>query len=103
MADYEHFESVQQKGGPKPFVLRARRLWVDTPVQTPAGRRMGFAGMWELISPDGKQAWLSPDDLFREGFRPVTTAAEVIWLENPGKGLHPVWPLQPGEEPPEAA
>lgn len=102
MADYEQFESVQQENGPKPFIVRARRLWVDTPVGKGKGRRMGFAGMWEVKGPDGNLGGLMPDDLFREAFGPMTTAAEVIWLEDPGKGLHPVWPFKPGEEPAEA-
>lgn len=91
---YDGFERFETR----PELVKCKRVWVDTPVDTPYGRKMAFAGWWICVRKGGA-AVIMPDDLFREFCKPVTTAAEAIWKENPGKGLHPVEPFAWNEEP----
>lgn len=82
----------------RPWAVVCRRVWVDTPVDTLKGRKMALAGMWIVVSKTGASMIL-PDDIFRESYKPITSAAEAVWKENPGKGLHPMIPYNFGEEP----
>lgn len=102
MSNFEEYLSVTHGHG-VPIPVKARRVWIDEPVQTPAGPKMAIQGMWIVVYQGEHShqefAYTLADDLFREAFNPVTSEAEKICLENPGKGLHPVVPYKFGEEP----
>jgi len=59
---------------------------------------MAFAGMWIVVRRNAS-AIVMPDDIFRDFCQPMSSAAETVWNENPGKGLHPVIPYAWDQEP----
>lgn len=88
--------STPEKFESRPIPVLAHRLFVDTPIAVPGeGVKYAQAGMW-VVQGKGGAVLLVPDDIFREMYKPVTTAAEAMWKETT-KTVWPIWPT--GMEP----
>jgi hypothetical protein len=75
-----------------PMPVQARRLFVDSWVDLPAGRRLVPRGFWVLTPTAGTgQVYILPDDHFRHQFRPTDTASETLWNERTDQ-VYPQWP-----------
>lgn len=75
----------------RPITVQAYRVWVDTPVLIPGkGVRHATAGTWIVEGQYGAQL-IVPDDIFREMYRPMSTAAETLWKEETKK-VWAIWP-----------
>ncbi len=89
--------STAEKFETRPMPCNAYRVFVDTPVLIhKEGVKYAQAGMWVVEGQYGALL-LVPDDIFREMYRPTTTAAETMWKETTNK-VWPIWPNGMGPE-----